>query len=217
VTSYSLKEAAALAGVSELSVRKAVAAKVICPVSDRAGQAPRYRFRTRDIFYLHVIATFPFDLSREDKQALREIIVAKRHISGRWHLQADQLVIQNADCLLSLDLKPARCLVAQRLLVFHRGQHRIVSQPEILGGEPVFAGTRIPLSHIAGLLRKKTSVADLHEDYPTLSPLDFEFAAMVARMKPNPGRRRKPIGLLRSGQPVITKDRYVVMHEAPAG
>lgn len=69
----------------------------------------------------------------------------------------------------------------------HRSRRRIISNPEILGGEPVFEGTRIPLAHIAGLIADGVDLAEIREDYPCLSEPDLQFAAVRAEAKPSPG------------------------------
>jgi uncharacterized protein (DUF433 family) len=76
---------------------------------------------------------------------------------------------------------------------------RIVSDPEILSGTPVFCGTRIPLDHIAGLIRKAVPMSEITEDDPSLSAQDIAFARVFARLvKPSPGSRTiKPIQLRR--------------------
>jgi uncharacterized protein (DUF433 family) len=78
---------------------------------------------------------------------------------------------------------------------------RIVSDPAILGGTPVFRGTRIPLEHIAGLIRKGASSSEIAEDYSALSPQDIAYTrAYVRRIKPTAmldGRSVKPIQLRR--------------------
>jgi uncharacterized protein (DUF433 family) len=45
-----------------------------------------------------------------------------------------------------------------------KGGRRVVCSPEILGGEPVFRGTRIPVQHIVSLLGKGTSEQKIVED-----------------------------------------------------
>jgi uncharacterized protein (DUF433 family) len=42
----------------------------------------------------------------------------------------------------------------------------ITSTPGIMSGDPVIAGTRIPISRIVYLLSQGYSVKALHEDYP---------------------------------------------------
>jgi uncharacterized protein (DUF433 family) len=57
---------------------------------------------------------------------------------------------------------------------------RIVSDPAILSGTPVFQGTRIPLDHILGLIRNGISLSEIAEDHPALSMADIEYARSEA-------------------------------------
>ena len=45
----------------------------------------------------------------------------------------------------------------------------IVSNPEIMGGKPVIAGTRIPVDQILFLLKEGFTVEAIHEEYPHVS------------------------------------------------
>lgn len=45
----------------------------------------------------------------------------------------------------------------------------IVSDPEILGGTPVFAGTRVPLKNLTDYLGAGESIDDFLDDFPTVS------------------------------------------------
>lgn len=214
---FSLKEAAAIADVPERDIRKAIEAKSIRPRIILAGQNPRYRFRAHDLLYLKLVADFPLALPREDKQALQDIIEMKRQSSGRWQRGDDEIVVESGDVVLRVQMKNLRNTLARRLRMFQRGRRRIVSSQDVLSGEPVFEGTRIPLAHIAGLLAKHAPIEEIREDYPRLRPEDLEYAALVARMKPNPGRPRKPLLLLRDSQPMTTDDRELSAREASAG
>lgn len=42
----------------------------------------------------------------------------------------------------------------------------IMSDPKILGGKPVIAGTRIPVSRILFLLKDGYTVEAIHDDFP---------------------------------------------------
>ena len=81
----------------------------------------------------------------------------------------------------------------------------------------MFEGTRIPLAHVAGLFGKNVPVDEIVEDYPSLVPADLEFAALMARMRPNPGRPRKPLVLVRNGSPLDANHENTGACEAPAG
>lgn len=45
----------------------------------------------------------------------------------------------------------------------------IVSDPEILDGTPVFAGTRVPVKNFTDCLEAGDSIDDFLEDFPTVS------------------------------------------------
>ena len=93
--------------------------------------------------------------------------------------------------------KGQRVRVVRRYRELRRGLKYIVSDPSVMGGEPVFAGTRIPLAHIAGIIAKGAPLHEIADHYPDLSRTDLHFAAIHAKMKRDPGRPRKPLRLLR--------------------
>lgn len=204
---FSLREAAAIADVPERAIRKAIEAKTIRPQIIRAGRARRYRFRARDLLFLKLLADFPLALGLEDKQALREIVEMRRQSSGRWHRADREVTVGSGEVVLRVQVQDLRETLARRLKTFQRGRRRVVARSDVLGGEPVFEGTRIPLAHIAGLFAKNVPIDEVAEDYPSLGPEDLEFAALVARMKPGPGRPRKPLVLIREGRSVVSRDR----------
>lgn len=43
------------------------------------------------------------------------------------------------------------------------------SDPDILGGTPVFIGTRVPVDTLLIYLRKGKSIEDFREDFPSVS------------------------------------------------
>ena len=66
---------------------------------------------------------------------------------------------------------------------------RVVCDPKILGGEPVFTNSRLSVRHIGGLPASEKSGA--LEDYPYLSESDIHFAGVFARAYPRLGRPRE--------------------------
>jgi len=58
-----------------------------------------------------------------------------------------------------------------------RTRERIVSAPDVLGGEPVFRGTRLPLQHVASLFRKGVPEKEIADDFPSLSARDLDTPA----------------------------------------
>ena len=90
-----------------------------------------------------------------------------------------------------VECKPFRKTVARNVAAYRWGARRIVSSPDILGGEPVFRGTRIPLQHVASLFRKGVPEQEIAEDLPGLSAKDLAYARLVARFGEKPGRPKK--------------------------
>jgi uncharacterized protein (DUF433 family) len=50
---------------------------------------------------------------------------------------------------------------------------KIIADPEILGGKPTVAGTRISVAHILGLLSSGMSESQIIESYPVLTAKDI--------------------------------------------
>lgn len=206
---FSLKEAAAIAELPERIVRAALNRKVVTPRYRSVGKALRYRFAARELLYLKFLSDFPFDLSDNDKCSLCKLIFQRAKAAGRWHAEGSDFVLQNGDLVLHVEVKPLRDHIIRNLASYRRGRRRIVSSPDILGGEPVFAGTRIPLAHVVGMIRNGVDAAEILEDYPSLTAPDLAYAAICARMKPDPGRPRKPLELRRR-----EPDRPAIRHAA---
>ncbi len=71
-----------------------------------------------------------------------------------------------------------------------RAEELIVSDPEIMGGDPVFRGTRLAVHLIAGLLEQGASEADLREGYPQLTTEMVRFAPIYTGAYPLRDRPR---------------------------
>jgi uncharacterized protein (DUF433 family) len=190
---FSLREAAAIAEIPESTIRTAIEKRSIKPTSFRVGKSIRYEFDLNELLFIKLLTEFPFSLPKEDKNSLRQLVGKSSGSVGRWEMRGPDLVIEKGALSVSVRYHPLREQLVQNANLYRRGLERVVSDPEILCGEPVFKGTRIPLEHIAGQFRKGVSLAEIREDYPALSDLDLAFASIHARMGPPPGRPRKPL------------------------
>jgi uncharacterized protein (DUF433 family) len=92
-----------------------------------------------------------------------------------------------------------------------RAHHLVISDPEILGGDPVFRGTRVPVHLIASLVGQGSSMRDLLEAYPRLTAEIIQAAPIYAaayplteRPKAQPWHNRPPVR--RSGRKLTTID-----------
>ena len=192
---FSLREAAAIAGIPETTIRTAIEKRSIRPSSSRVGKSIRYEFDLNELLFIKLLTELPFSLRKEDKRSLRQLVGKSSGSVGRWQMRGPNLLMKKGELSVSVHYHPLRKQLVQNVNLYRKGAGRIVSDPEILSGERVFKGTRIPLEHIAGLLRKGVSEAEIREDYPALSDLDLAFASIYARMSPPPGRPRKPLEL----------------------
>jgi uncharacterized protein (DUF433 family) len=201
---FSLKEAAAIADVPEPFVRKAVNQRTVRPRAVSSGRAVRYRFDVDDMLFLKVISGFPFDLPKQDKDSLRSLLEGKQTRVGKWSKAKTDIVARKGDLVIVIECKDVRSRLSRDLATYQRGLKRIVSDPEIMSGEPVFAGTRIPLAHVSGLMAKGVPLDEIIEDYPALSRADLDFAMIHSKMKRNPGRPRKPLRFVRRSSPAAS-------------
>lgn len=146
---------------------------------------------------MKVLVEFPFALSKEDKQSLAKILSRGDRTAARWSREGADLVYRSGDMQVSFECKSFRQRVARNLSAFRWGRRRIVSNPDVLGGEPVFRGTRIPLQHVAALIRKGVALNEIAEDFPALSSGDLAYARLFSRLSESPGRPRKRLALRR--------------------
>jgi uncharacterized protein (DUF433 family) len=181
-----LKETSVLSGAPEKSIRHELAARVV-----RAGRARgRRRFSPREVVYFVLVNDLPVGLDKALRKELFDLLASNKKRSGRWRREAHRLVLEgHVPVVLPTDDLVKR--VEERIGTFLRGRSRVVSRPEVLGGEPVFEGTRISVRFVGERARKGEPAAELLEDYPALGPEDLEFAKMYVALGRPPGRPRK--------------------------
>jgi uncharacterized protein (DUF433 family) len=189
---FSVNEAAAIAEVSPDVIRTALEKKAVTPShKQRVGKTVRHQFSIGDVLLLKLLVEFPFPLSRRDKESLAQILAHGSRKAAQWSLEGNDLVYRSGEMQMSIECKSLRKTVAKNLATYRWGQGRVVSSPDILGGEPVFRGTRIPVRHVASLFRKRVPEAEIAEDFPALDPRDLAYARLVARFGDRPGRPKK--------------------------
>ncbi|MBB6414077.1 DUF433 domain-containing protein [Mesorhizobium sangaii] len=89
---------------------------------------------------------------------------------------------------LKVDLKPIAAEVKTGLTRLRKAKAMVTRDPEVLGGQPVFDGTRVLVHDIADMLAHGDTVEAIHSAYPQL-PLDrIGLAADYALAYPRRGR-----------------------------
>jgi uncharacterized protein (DUF433 family) len=171
----------------------------------RAGSA-RHSFGPRDVFYLRMVKhleealTLSWGARRELHAAIARAPAANDKVQrGRpmwrrtptgWELTAVQG---------SFDARQPFAETVRTVRLFAHGKRRLESRPDVLGGEPVFKGTRIAVRHVGELVKKGVPRSELREDFPRLAEEDFAFAALFASLPRPPGRPRKALIADRGG------------------
>jgi len=195
---FSVNEAAAIAEVSPETIRTALEKKSVKPSHKRkTGRAVRHQFSIGDVLFVKLLVEFPFPLSKQDKESLAQILARGDTRASHWSREGADLVYRSGKMQLLVECKSFRQTVAKNLATFRWGRRRVVSSPEVLGGEPVFRGTRIPVQHVASLFQKRVPEQEIVEDFPSLSERDLAYARLFSRLGEKPGRPRKRLAIQR--------------------
>jgi uncharacterized protein (DUF433 family) len=93
--------------------------------------------------------------------------------------------------LVKIDLREPRRQLATSLRELRRARRLVISDPDIMGGDPVFRGTRVPVHMIAELIAKGSPSTELMEGYPRLTAEMIKVAPLYAAAYPLRGRPRQ--------------------------
>lgn len=92
--------------------------------------------------------------------------------------------------LVKVDLQEPRRDLAASLRALRRARSLIVTDPEILGGDPVFRGTRVPVHVVAAMLEQGSTEAEILKAYPRITVEMARLAPAYAQAYPIRGRPR---------------------------
>jgi uncharacterized protein (DUF433 family) len=181
---YTPAQAAALTGLPLAAVHKAIDSRLIRPHATRSGATVRRLLNKEQLIFLQLEA-----------EGLRLLPVATRRQIADLLQQApktDQLPVGEGSAL-RIDVKPARRRMESQLKQFARMQAMVITDPEIMGGTPVFKGTRIPVDLVADMLAQGASAGEILKGYPTLDEQKILTAPLYMRAFPRRGRpSRRP-------------------------
>jgi len=186
-STYTVKEAAALAGSSERVIRNEIERGVIRVKRKARGRAAAVTLPRGAVLYFRLLKEMPVRLPRSDRSELYRLLAGRSATAGSWRYDRGRL----RRGILTLDAKAAEDDLDHHLRAYEAGSRKVVSRPDILGGEPVFAGTRIAIRHVGGLALRGAPIEEIKLDFPSLNETDIAFAAVFSRMKPAPGRPAK--------------------------
>jgi uncharacterized protein (DUF433 family) len=99
-------------------------------------------------------------------------------------------VLSVDDGLVKVDLQEPRRDLAASLRALRRARSLVVTDAEILGGDPVFRGTRVPVHLIAAMVEQGSTEADIFKAYPRITAEMVRLAPAYAQAYPVRGRPR---------------------------
>ena len=180
---FSRREVAEFAGCSLQAIDKAIEQRVV----------PKRRKRAETVIgedgsaVMVMLGYAKLDLPVKAKQLVRQWISEERPFakSGEQVLKLSEVIVLRLP-------EPAREVVAEAETYAADRDRLIMSDPRIFGGQPVIAGTRIPVHTVAERLNAGDTIGVLAEDYPHVDPRAFEVAARYSRTHPRRGRPVKP-------------------------
>jgi len=179
-TLFTPTEAAVLTGLSIKAVNNAIDKKTISPVAGKEGGR-----------LLDARALMSLSIERRLSAAIATSELRRKVFDAL--AEAPRNVVSLEGGLIKIDLREPRRELAASLRDLRRARGLVVSDPEVLGGDPVFRGTRVPVHVVAELVAQGSKPAELIESYPRLNDEMIRLAPIYAAAYPLRGRpRRQP-------------------------
>lgn len=180
---YTPAEAAAVSEIGIKAVHNAIDKKIVDTVNTTAAPTKAHRRRGltgEGLLRLKLWYGVGSTLAAPRRQRLFEAIKAE---------PAAKTV--KADDLLIVDVAEARKQLNARIRDLDEAEALIGRVKGVMGGEPVFKGTRIPVRTIAAMLADGADAPDILEGYPSLTPRMIELATLWTAAHPTRGRPKK--------------------------
>jgi uncharacterized protein (DUF433 family) len=175
-TLFTPTEAAVLTGLPLKAVNNAIDKKTISAVAGEEGG------RLLDARALVSLAVERRLADRVAPELRRQVFDA---LAG-----SPRNVVSLEGGLVKIDLREPRRELATSLRELRRARRLVVCDPEIMGGDPVFRGTRVPVHMIAELAAQGSTSPELIEGYPRLTAEMIRLAPIYAAAYPLRGRPR---------------------------
>src|SRR5919109_4625672 len=180
---FSRREVAEFAGCSLQAIDKAIEQRVV----------PKRRGKTETLIgedglaVMLMLTHTKLDLPVKTKQLVRQWLAESRPFAkkGEQTLELSEVLVVRVP-------EPVKEIVAEAEAYAADRDRFITSDPHVFGGQPVIAGTRIPVHTVAERLDAGDTLEVLAEDYPHVEPRALEVAARYAKTHPRRGRPAKP-------------------------
>lgn len=195
---YTPAQAAVVANLPLTAVHKLIERRLVRPRRQRTGSSVQRMLSREQVLYLRLEAEGVRLLPLSARRAIAKKIEASPGI--------DVVVLSEGSAVV-VQVKQVRLELEQELKRLKRAEEIVDCDPEIMGGAPVYRGTRIPVELIADMLGQGANVEDILHGYPALDREKVELAPLYVQAFPRRGRpasrpwaKRKPNVATRHGR-----------------
>lgn len=183
-----LAEAAYLSGLSRRDIDRVIDERIV-PDAMIAGGGVRMITAAACAlarFYFETAATLTAATRRRIVADISERLLAQRAATAGKRINLDRLSFDEG--VLHVEFAGFLRTVIDARKRLAGSEKLIVSDDDILGGEPVFKGTRVPVRQVAAALAAGESAQRVRDAYPAISPAMLAAAPAWARAHPARGR-----------------------------
>ncbi|UXH79267.1 DUF433 domain-containing protein [Roseateles amylovorans] len=211
-------EAAYIGGVSAAQMNRLVDEELVPSSLFRKENGARTVARLMAAYANFFFATDAVLLAAARKQVLADVTARLEQSQVRDQLFALQFVSDAAiDWTVAtpgrgvvIDIWGYVCEAASRAREVDNAGKLILEDPEVMGGVPCFAGTRVPIEHVLASIQAAIDPLRLQLAYPFLTPAHIEAAQIFYDAHPRRGRPRRlndihPAEPLKRGQRMLKK------------
>lgn len=185
--SYTLSEAGVISGLGRKAIDNAIDKKIIpavakpsvVPSGGKGAVRRRRQISETDLLWIYVNSRAPGAIPPAERAPLYQ----------RFAADADAKSLRVSD-LVIVDLAAARAEIEKRASALDLAKARIVNDPEVLGAEPVFEGTRVVVYDVAASVRAGIPRERILAAYSMLDEEAIDQAVLYAEAFPPRGRPR---------------------------
>ena len=178
---YTPAEAAAVSGIGIKAVHNAIDKGIVDTVPETGrhdGGIARRTLTSADLLRLKLWFGVGSTLTADRRRRLFEAIKAA----------PTARTVRAGDLLGVVDVAEARRQLEARIVDLDEAEAAIGRVEGVVGGEPVFKGTRIPARTIVAMLEQGAGEVEILEGYPALTPRMIELARIWVAAHPARGR-----------------------------
>jgi uncharacterized protein (DUF433 family) len=217
-------EAAFIADVSDREMNRAVDEHILTEPLIRSGNGRRFARLGAALanFYFRSEDVYAATLRRKVVEEVTTMLRVRRDMESILALQSEflrdidwRINVRGVSIgIVSIDIGSFVSKAMGRMKVIERAQKLITVDPEILGGTPVFAGTRVPVDAVTASLKKGIDRKRILGSYPSLTNEHLEAARVYSEAYPRRGRPAKSSTAPSSWK--IKSSRHVPRHDRKA-